>query len=830
MKNFTLLIVSILLGITGLQAQQATLVGKVTTTEGEAISGATIQLVGTRSGAIADEEGRFSVKGLDAGSYEVTASYVGYASQRKQVTLSAGKTTTLDFSLEGGVIYGDQVVISGSKRPEKITLSPATVVTIQAKQIAEFAGNPAELLARQKGIEYFRAGIATPALNIRGFNSNFNAKNLQVTDGRYSTLIATGLAFGPLNTTIKEDIAQVEVILGPNSTMYGPNAHNGLLNTITKDPRETAGTTLVLNPGISGDGHPFYSARLRHAQVLSDKLAFKVTAEYTQATEFDWADSVFIDRVGAFDTLGNPIPNGVKEGYEEFELDPGTDFLRTEAALYYSPTENSDIIFNWGRSNSNYLSPTNVGRNQIKDWVISYYQLRFTSKHWFAQGYMSFSNTDSTYAIDERTKQYYRLLDAGYSPAEARGDLSYGSGALFQDNSRRLNAEVQYNNSIGKLDFIIGGQYQLDQANSLGTYLLDENEDDYINVAQYGAYVHANYKFNEQWRLVAAARGDYHQIYEFNFIPKLALLRAGKRGTWRLTYGKGIAAPTILNMYGNLFSGLILGNSDGFTLVDGTVIEKQRVEKIQSFEIGYRGLIADSKLVIDANAYYNISTDFLSPVTVIGVAALRGEDSLKHIQSGYGAYGGLVATYINFGKVNTYGFDLGATYYLSKELSAVVNYSYFGWSVDETDMANDFNKDGVVNFLDVLVNAPTHKIGAGLTYSGKKFYANGYMRWVQQYDYFSSFQIASKTHEELSYRGLPIVENARSGDSFNYGPLGGFTTFDVGVGYRVNEKFTIGASASNLFNTALREFTASAPTRGLYLLELKLTLPEIAPK
>ncbi|MEZ4684989.1 MAG: hypothetical protein R3B47_02685 [Bacteroidia bacterium] len=65
------------------------------------------------------------------------------------------------------------------------------------------------------------------------------------------------MPFGPLNTTIKEDIEQVEVILGPNATLYGPNAHNGLLNIITKEPRKSAGTTVVLNPGVSGDGDPF---------------------------------------------------------------------------------------------------------------------------------------------------------------------------------------------------------------------------------------------------------------------------------------------------------------------------------------------------------------------------------------------------------------------------------------------------------------------------------------------------------------------------------------------------------------------------------------------
>ena len=67
-----------------------------------------------------------------------------------------------------------------------------------------------------------------------------------------SSLIATGLPMGPLTTTIKEDIEQVELILGPNATLYGPNAHNGLINTISKDPRKYEGTTIAGNIGVSG--------------------------------------------------------------------------------------------------------------------------------------------------------------------------------------------------------------------------------------------------------------------------------------------------------------------------------------------------------------------------------------------------------------------------------------------------------------------------------------------------------------------------------------------------------------------------------------------------
>jgi iron complex outermembrane receptor protein len=824
MKNlfFTLLV---LLCTYGLTAQTASLSGTVTDGEtSEKLIGASVFIEGTTTGTVTDLDGMYQLRDLATGEVQVTVSFLGYTSMTKTITLKEG-TNSLDFDISAGVTIGEEIVISGSRKPEKLTESPATIETIFAREIEEYAGNPGELIARQKGVDYFRAGIATPAFNIRGFNSNFNSKNLQVTDGRFSTLIATGLPFGPLNTTIQEDIERLEVILGPNATLYGPNAHNGLLNTITKDPRTSEGTTLVVNPGVSGDGDFFFSGRFRHAQKVNDKFAFKVMGEYTAANEFDFVDSVYIDRVN--ETTGEMIPDGITEGYEELELNEDVSFLRAEAALYYSPTESTDIIFNYGYSNSNYLSPTNVGRNQIIDWQLNYYQLRLNTKNFFAQVYYTQSKTDDTYSIDERTKQYYRLLDAGFSDEEARGEASYGSGARFVDDSERWNAEMQYNNSFGNLDFIVGAQWQLDRANSKGSYLLDNSE--FIDVSQIGAYLHLDYSFGDGWKAIAAARADNHEIYDFNFVPKFGLTKTVGSGTFRLTYGQGIAAPTIINMFGDLFGGLILGNAEGFTLIDDTTVEKQKVEKLQTIELGYRGQIVKNKLFLDANAYYNISEDFLSPVTVVGVAKQRGDTPIDQVQSLFNVYGGLVATYINFGEVNTFGFDLGLNYYFTPELSATFNYSYFDFDVDEDNEENDFNGDGVVNFLDILVNAPTHKAGLGLNYSSKKYFGGIFARWVQEYNYYSSFQIASTTQTDdngdpIIYRGVPIVENARGRDAFNYGPLGGFVTVDLNFGYRINDMFTVSMAASNLFNQELREFTASAPTRGLYTLEFRVNL------
>ncbi|MBK9337182.1 MAG: TonB-dependent receptor [Lewinellaceae bacterium] len=204
-------------------------------------------------------------------------------------------------------------------------------------------------------------------------------------------------------------------------------------------------------------------------------------------------------------------------------------------------------------------------------------------------------------------------------------------GALFQDKSRRLNAEVQYNNSVKKaFDYIIGAQYQQDVAQSNNTYLLDKGGD--ITIGQFGGYAQLEHKFGKL-RAVVAARADNHDLYGFNFIPKAALVYVTEKGAARITYGKGIAAPTILNL------------------------------------------------------------------------SSKGTD--------------LVLTYVNFGDVNTYGFDASVNYAFTSSLLGTLNYSYFGYDIDTADPANDGNRDTKVNESDLPINTPEHKIGLGLNYSSK---------------------------------------------------------------------------------------------------------------
>ena len=792
--------------------------GMITEASGSPLSGATVYIKSLDKGTVTDYDGNFVLDNLEIGTYDVTISYVGFATTHQSVSVMAGKVTTLNTSLKESDSILNEVVITANKQPQKITDVPATVNVITSKDIEEFPSfNIGELASRQKGVDFVRSGVLGTGINIRGFNSAFNSKNLQVTDDRLSTLIATGLPMGSFSTVTKDDISRVEILLGPNGTLYGPNAHNGLVSTITKNPRQSEGTTVALGFG----NQSVLTTRLRHAEAINDKFAYKFHFEHSQGKEFNYVDSVYVGT----------------QAYKELDLDRDFKSQKYGASIYYKPSKNSEINGYYGHSNNSNIGITSAGRNQIKDWSIDVAQLKYVSKHFFANTYYTWSKTEDTYAMNQRTQNYVSFIENGFSEEEARersymeqwlqtgpnqGDgFALQRGALFKDASERFNAEAQYNNNWKKLHVTLGAQYQLDMADSKGTYLLDE---DGIDLDQTGIYTQLEYKLDESgWGFLFGGRVDNHELYGSNFIPKVAITKKVNNGTFRLTYGKGIAVPSILNLKGNLFGGLVLGNGEGFTLTDGTKVGKLEVETINSYEIGYKGQLSD-KLFIDVNGYYNQSDNFISPL--VNVADAANGNFVTHIgdkpigEVSEGNTGAFILTYLNFGHVDTYGFDLGLNYYFSDNFRTSVNYSYFGRELDKNDLDNDGNLDGQVLESELPINTPNHKFSVGLHYNKGKFYGAVYGRFVEKYDFFSGINVAAETQDQDGDGVNEIVENARVGRTWNYGQLGGFTV-DANAGYNVTDQLSMGLSITNLFNAKNREFVASPIIETLVSFELK---------
>ena len=176
-------------------AQSGRISGTVTDSAKVPLVGAQIAIVGTRLGAMTDVNGRFSIGSVEAGTYEVRVQRIGERMQSVPgVVVRAGEDTRVDVTLARAPLALAGVVVSASRRAEKITDAPATITSISSEVIDNAVGNNfAGVLKEVKGLDFIQVGMTAIAINARGFNSSFNNRMLMTEDGRVSILPENGL-------------------------------------------------------------------------------------------------------------------------------------------------------------------------------------------------------------------------------------------------------------------------------------------------------------------------------------------------------------------------------------------------------------------------------------------------------------------------------------------------------------------------------------------------------------------------------------------------------------------------------------------------------------
>jgi len=822
--------------------------GKITDKQtNEALLGATVTTKGSLISAITNNEGYFIFQKVNTGKIILVISYVGYETIELTADVTTGNTTPINAALSLDSKVGNEIVVSASKRPEKITNAPASIQVIGVKDLEQFSGsNVGELVSKVQGVEYTRNGVDDITFNARGFHSAFNNKVFQLVDGRNSMAALSGsLPVMNRGTTIKDDIERLEIVLGPQSALYGPNAHNAVFNTTTKDPRKYPGTTVSLSAGSRYQ----FSGRLRQATKINNKWAYKLTGEYAVGKEFTFYDSVYAG--------GNagPVVNGYGPPVAIPERNVDFDFrhIRGEAHLYYSITPKADIILSGGGSSNNWPQVTTSGRNQMRGITYSFVQARFVHPVFFVNIYNTWGSVGTSYFIGNYTRDFWNRTHSTLPPSDTiRGRLSPDSaeinalrlGNMFKEQSQRINAEGQYNYTFEKagLFLVAGLNYQKDKPNGFGINLVDKEKR--IYVTQYGAVLQLEKSLPWAMRFIAASRFDNHSNFGNFFSPKLGLLKAIRDGNFRIIWGRAYAMPSILNQYAGINS-FLFGNGAGIRYIpnvtkfsDPSSVKTTtplKPEQISTWELGYKGTI-EKKLYVDINYYNGLSKNFLSPTQSIGGRALFvGKIPVTHNP----AFAGVVVndtlknasflTFFNYGDVRAYGVDVGLNYSFNNIISLSVRYSWFDSDITKDNIKNDANRDGFVSKEEKSLNAPNNRGVIMLKFENlykQKMFFNLSARWVEQYDFYSGNQIGTAEGEGkrgMVYRGAnlpPLIKN------FDHGALGGFTTIDLRAGYKLNKMVSINMGITNLFNSKQIEFVGSPSISRLISFEIKVHLPQ----
>lgn len=218
----------------------------------EVLIGATAVLKGTTNGSSADLNGKIEIKNIPNGQQTIVFSYVGY--DKLELTF----IFPLADSLKERIIFMkaeelEEVIISTTRTSRSIQNVPTRVEVIELEEIDEKSNmrpsNVSMLLHESTGIQVQQTSATSANASIR----------IQGLDGRYTQLLKDGYPnFGNFSSglSILEipplDLKQVEIIKGPASPLYGGGAIAGVVNFVSKTPKEQAEYSFIVNQSHIG--------------------------------------------------------------------------------------------------------------------------------------------------------------------------------------------------------------------------------------------------------------------------------------------------------------------------------------------------------------------------------------------------------------------------------------------------------------------------------------------------------------------------------------------------------------------------------------------------
>ena len=275
-----------------------------------------------------------------------------------------------------------------------------------------------------------------------------------------------------------------------------------------------------------------------------------------------------------------------------------------------------------------------------------------------------------------------------------------------------------------------------------------------------------------------------------------------------------------------------------------TITTPLKPEQVKTWEFGYKGSLTKN-LYVDISYYNGLSKNFFTPTIVVGGRALYvGSRHVTHDPASAGEVDtvtGLLknarfSTIFNFGDVRVYGIEAGLTYTFNKFVSLSIKYSWIGSDIVKGNFANDANRDTIIGPDEKSLNSPVNRLIASLDFQNlckQKMYVSLSARYISQYDFYGGPYISTKAGEGkidtlklISPSGIERVYPK----NFNWGPLGGFTTFDLALGYKFNPMLSVGMNITNLFNTDQREYAGSPLIKRLVMFELKMQIPNVKNK
>jgi len=264
------------------QAGSGTISGVVKDDSGGAVPGASVHVVNEDTSAavdvISDEQGAYRADALTPGRYLVEVTLDGFETVANRTTVVAGQSAAVDVNLSPAR-FTEGVVVT-ARRIEETAQEVPIPLSVVSGNLVDNAGafNVNRLKELIPTVQFYSTNPRNSAINIRGLGAPFGLTNDGIEPG--VGLYIDGVFFArPASATLDFlDVERIEVLRGPQGTLFGKNTTAGAINVTTRKPSFTPETSFELNYGNLG----FVQAKGSVTGPLSRKVAGRLSFSGTQ--------------------------------------------------------------------------------------------------------------------------------------------------------------------------------------------------------------------------------------------------------------------------------------------------------------------------------------------------------------------------------------------------------------------------------------------------------------------------------------------------------------------------------------------------------------------
>ena len=696
--------------------------GYIKDKKGGNVVGATLLIPQLKAGSISDSDGYFSIENIAQGVYELSVRFIGYQAQEITFTVNAGKSTLIEIVLEESVFFLEGTTVTAQRREQSIVNVPIAVSSYDGKFFEDLNIRDLDAFSEYvPGLQVQLQSPNNPSFVIRGITSDNGDSRVEP---RVS-VFQDGVSISKSRGSVVElfDMERVEVLKGPQGTLFGRGAQIGAIHFIQNKPTKDFDGRITA--GYGNFNQNLISGHLNLP--VSEKVFFRASGQYNK-------------RDGYVENLAGGMLNGKK-----------TTALRGTFRYLPSGKTTIDFITNWqkddypgtGFVSGNLIAPgeeispfgvANLERGKDLFSLRTVWGSTVLIEHSLENGW----TLNSTTAFREFSTQENLDADGSDIPALSFEESAFGrqfsqeirfssdasrkltgfmgSSFFHEKGNQMLNFQTNENAMIALLSPLVrvatGGQfptiplYGLDGKPFLGANEIlapalatlglpalkpfhEENFQNYGRVNALEIFGDGTYQINKKLSLTAGLRGTYESVkngYEGRFLgspstvgllldgafgsaPNLLIAPTGGRivgeGEFLSWVGRFITAYKI-NAFSNAYLSLSRGRRPNVIQVTAEGSEELKQEIVYSSELGYKLITQNQRLQFDITAFQYRYSNFQTQVIEIQDGSLR-------------------ALVRDGGNATALGIETSVRFALTEKIGLFSNYSLIDAAFDAQD-------------------------------------------------------------------------------------------------------------------------------------------------